>query len=70
MREEYDFTNAIKNPYTKNTKKICVNIDLDIEIIDYFKDLSKKRNIPYQNLINSFLADSTKQMKDKNISCI
>lgn len=37
MREEYDFSNARKNPYTKKLKKqITINIDSDT--IQFFKD--------------------------------
>ncbi len=67
MREEYDFLNGIKNPYAKKNAKISINIRLDKEIIDYFKDLSDKSNIPYQSLINSFLADCAKQKKGLNL---
>ncbi len=56
MRKEYDFSHSVKNPYTKKEKKqISINIELDT--IDYFKTLSKKVGIPYQNLINSYLSD-------------
>lgn len=56
MREEYDFSGARKNPYTKKLKKqITINIDNDI--IDYFKTLAEKAGIPYQTLINLYLKD-------------
>ena len=56
MREEYDFSNAEKNPYTKLLKK-QVTINLDENIIDYFKGQSKSIGIPYQILINLYLRD-------------
>ena len=56
MRDEYDFTNAIKNPYIKRDKTV-VTIRLDTVVVDYFKDLAAKINLPYQTLINSYLAD-------------
>lgn len=56
MRKEYDFSKAVKNPYTEKTKK-SVTIRLDKANIDYFKGLSEKLNIPYQTLINAFLSD-------------
>ena len=56
MMDEYDFTNAVKNPYTKKLKKqITINIDSDT--IDYFKEQSNSSGIPYQTLINLYLAD-------------
>lgn len=65
MRDEYDFSNARKNPYVKKLKKqITINIDSDT--IDYFKAQSESSGIPYQVLINLYLSDcatSCKQLK-------
>ncbi|KIM07714.1 MAG: toxin-antitoxin system, antitoxin component, ribbon-helix-helix domain protein [Sulfurovum sp. FS08-3] len=54
MREEYDFSKSIPNPYVTQ-KKRQISIDIEVETIDYFKALSNKMGIPYQNLINSYL---------------
>lgn len=56
MREEYDFSNAEKNPYAKKLKK-QITINVDAKTIDYFKAQSSKCGIPYQSLINLYLAD-------------
>ena len=56
MREEYDFSNSIKNPYAKKVKK-QISIKIELDTIEYFKKLSTKVGIPYQNLINSYLTD-------------
>ena len=56
MRDEYNFTNAVRNPYVKK-EKIQITIRLNADTVDYFKDLSKQTNIPYQTLINAFLTD-------------
>jgi len=56
MKEEYDFSNSIKNPYAKKVKK-QISIKIESDTIDYFKELSVKVGIPYQNLINSYLTD-------------
>ena len=56
MRGEYDFTDAVKNPYAKPAKT-AVTIRLDKATVDYFKGLSEEVNLPYQTLINSYLAD-------------
>jgi len=56
MKDEYDFTNSVKNPYAKKVKK-QISIKIEIDTIDYFKELSKKVGIPYQNLMNSYLTD-------------
>jgi len=56
MREEYDFSNSIKNPYAQKQKK-QISINIEIDTIAYFKILAKKVGISYQNLINSYLTD-------------
>lgn len=67
MREEYDFSKAVKNPYTRKAKKqITINIDSDT--IDYFKDQSESYGIPYQTLINLYLSDCVKEQKKLQIS--
>ena len=56
MRKEYDFSKSKKNPYLKKLKK-QISIRLDVDTIEYFKKLSAETGIPYQNLINAYLAD-------------
>jgi predicted DNA binding CopG/RHH family protein len=56
MKKEYDFTNAVKNPYAKKLKS-RTTIRLDENIIGYFQKLAKKHDIPYQTLINLYLKD-------------
>ena len=36
MREEYDFSNSVPNPYIKNLKK-QITIRLEEDVIGYFK---------------------------------
>lgn len=63
MRREYDFSKAVKNPYS-GAKKSLISIRLDNATIQYFKELSTELGVPYQTLINSFLADCvTKKMR-------
>ena len=62
MREEYDFSKGRKNPYIKRLKK-QVTINLDCSTIEYFKKLSEESGIPYQVLINLYLADCVQQKK-------
>ena len=56
MRKEYDLKKMkLKpNPYASKLKK-SVTIRLDTDVIDYFKKLGEKSNIPYQTLVNDFL---------------
>ncbi len=56
MRDEYDFSHSIKNPYHQREKK-QISINIEVDTIAYFKNLAKKVGIPYQNLINSYLTD-------------
>lgn len=67
MLDNYDFSNARKNPYAKKLKK-QVTINLDNDTIDYFKSLSEQTGIPYQTLINMFLADCVKSKKQPVVS--
>lgn len=66
MREEYDFSDSIKNPYAKKLKK-AISIRLDQDTIDYFKSLSEDSGIPYQNLINLYLRDCATRQKKLNL---
>ena len=67
MKPEYDFSHARKNPYAKKLKKqITINIDSDI--IDYFKKQSDSSGIPYQTLINLYLADCVSHKKQLQMS--
>ncbi len=56
MRKEYDFSKSVKNPYAKKVKK-QISIKIEEDTIEYFKKLSIKVGIPYQNLMNSYLTD-------------
>ncbi|MCL2051117.1 MAG: BrnA antitoxin family protein [Lachnospiraceae bacterium] len=67
MREEYDFSNARKNPYAKKLKK-QITINLDGDTIDYFKGQSMALGIPYQTLINLYLSDCATHKKQLQTS--
>ena len=41
MRDEYDFSKGVKNPYAKKLKK-QITIRVDEDAIDYFKTLSEE----------------------------
>ena len=56
MRKHYDFSKAVKNPYAKRLKR-QVTIRMETDVVDYFKELSTREDIPYQKLINIFLRD-------------
>ncbi len=67
MKEEYDFTNARKNPYTGKLKQ-QITINIDTETIAYFKSMSENSGIPYQMLINLYLADCVKNNKQLSLA--
>ena len=66
MRKEYDFSKSKKNPYAKLLKK-QITIRLDNTVIDYFKTLSEKQGIPYQNLINLYLKDCAQSGRELDL---
>jgi len=66
MKEEYDFSDSIKNPYAKKLKK-QISIRLDEDTINYFKNLSEDTGIVYQNLINLYLRDCAVKHKKLNM---
>lgn len=67
MREEYDFSQGRKNPYAKKLKQ-QITINLDNEVIEYFKNQSAKSGIPYQTLINLYLSDCVTKKREIKIS--
>ena len=69
MLNEYDIKNLNprKNPYAKKLKK-QITINIDSSIIDYFKEQANQTGIPYQTLINLYLADCVEKKKKLNIT--
>jgi len=66
MRDEYDFSQSIPNPYTKHLKK-QITIRLEPEVIDYFKALAEETSIPYQTLINLYLQDCARSRRKPSL---
>ena len=67
MRDEYDFSKGVKNPYAKKLKK-QITIRVDEDVIDYFKTLSEELGMPYQSLINLYLRDCADKQRKLNLS--
>jgi uncharacterized protein (DUF4415 family) len=65
MRKHYDFAKmkGRKNPYVRMLKQ-PVTIRLDRETVTYFKSLSVKTGLPYQNLINLYLRDCASNKRE------
>ena len=66
MREEYDFSQSVLNPYVKKQ----VTIRLEEDVVDYFKGLSEETKIPYQTLINLYLKDCVKSQRKLSLEWI
>lgn len=67
MKPEYDFEGARANPYAKKLRK-SVTMNLDIDVIDYFKSESARTGVPYQTLINLYLAQCAEEGKHLTFS--
>lgn len=67
MRDSYDFSNAIKNPYIGKLQKQQITIRLDEQVIDYFKEMAEETGMPYQNIINYYLLDCVKEKKQLQV---
>lgn len=64
MIKEFNFDNAIRNPYVDKNLKRQITINLNGKVIDYFKEMSEKKGVPYQTLINIFLNDCVEKKLD------
>lgn len=58
MKQEYDFSKmkSRRNPYARQLKR-QITLRLDPDVIEYFRELSSRHNIPYQSMINLYLTD-------------
>ena len=65
MRDKYDIKelNPRKNPYSKRLKK-QITININVETVDYFKDMAEQTGIPYQTLINLYLSDCAENKRE------
>ena len=67
MRKEYNFENAVKNPYAPKLK-LQITIRLEDDTVEYFKALAAETDIPYQKLINLFLRSCAEQKLKPTVS--
>lgn len=69
MRKEYDIKSLKprNNPYAKHLKK-QITININDSTINYFKKQANKSGIPYQTLINMYLADCVENKKELSLS--
>jgi uncharacterized protein (DUF4415 family) len=69
MRDEYDFSQSVPNPYLKKLKK-QVTIRLEEDVVNYFKRLSEEVGIPYQSLINLYLQDCVRSERKPSLDWV
>ena len=62
MREEYDLSQSVANPYARKPHS-QVTMNLDDDVIAYFKGESARTGIPYQRLINLYLSQCVEEQK-------
>ena len=62
MRDEYDFSGSVANPYARKEHR-QVTMNLDVDVIDYFKSQGAETGIPYQRLINLYLSQCASEGK-------
>ena len=62
MKDNYDFSKGIRNPYVKKLKQ-QITIRIDEDTIEYFKAQAAESGLSYQNLINLYLRDCAEQKR-------
>ena len=67
MRDDYDFSNGIKNPYADKLKK-QITIRLDDEVVNYFKNMAEETGMSYQNIINYYLKDCVREKRHLEVT--
>ena len=63
MRDSYDFSNSVPNPYASVLKKQVV-LNLDEGTARYFTDLAQKKGISYSNLLTLYLKECADSHRD------
>ncbi|MCP4358071.1 MAG: BrnA antitoxin family protein [Chloroflexi bacterium] len=69
MRDSYDFSESVPNPYAKRLKK-QITIRIDEDTIGYFKAMAEDKGIPYQSLINLYLRDCATEQRSLKMSWV
>ena len=67
--DKYDIKNLNprSNPYSKHLKK-QITININVEVVDYFKNMAEQSGIPYQTLINLYLMDCAENKRELEMS--
>jgi len=68
MKKEFDLSTmkSRPNPYARRLKQ-QITLRLDPGVIEYFKTMAEKQDIPYQSLINLYLRDCVATERELSI---
>jgi hypothetical protein len=69
MRDEYDFSQSVRSPYLKKLRE-KVDVRLEQDIVDHFKQLSEEIGIPSEVLINLYLRDCIRSDRKPHLEWI
>ena len=62
MKDEYDFSNARRNPYTATLKQTLL-VPLDDASAAYFQTLAEEMSMPVAALVSLYLKDCAEQRR-------
>lgn len=62
MRDNYDFSKSIKNPYVRMLKQ-QITIRISCDTVDYFKKLATETGVPYQTLMDLYLSQCAREKR-------
>jgi uncharacterized protein (DUF4415 family) len=70
MKAEYDLAKmkSRKNPFATQLKQQSVSIEIEEDVVEYFKNMATETGVSYQNLINLYLRDCMKQHRKADIT--
>ncbi|MEO1400165.1 MAG: antitoxin [Cyanobacteria bacterium J06635_1] len=66
MKENYDFSSSASNPYINRLGE-QVTLTLGKDVLDYFQQLEKDFDIPYQRIITMYLRDCVANQRSLSI---
>ena len=66
MRDEYDFSKAIRNPW--KVKPQVKRVRLDEQTAAYFEEEAQRSGIPFDKLVNLYLKDCAEKKKKIKVS--
>lgn len=70
MKAEYDLAKmkSRKNPFAAQLKQQSVSVEIEEDVMEYFKNMADEAGISYQNLINLYLRDCMKRHRKADIT--